>query len=65
MKRSTYYHIQYKINSVEEIDIKDHTYCFCNDMINTTNLDPIEIKIDEKRNKDILIYDASYVKQIV
>ena len=40
-------------------------YYFCEDMINITNLDPSEIKTDEKWNKDILIYDADYVTQIV
>ena len=54
---STYclpYH--YKINSVKEIDNKNRTYNFFDDMINIKNLDPNKIKIDGKSYKNILIH---------
>ena len=48
-------------NKVKDIDIKSWTYYFFNDIINTKNLDPNDIKIDEKSNKNILIYYTGYV----
>ena len=39
----------------KEIGIKNCTY-FSNDMINIKNLDPNNIKLDEKSHKNILIY---------
>ena len=36
------------MNSVKETVLKNRTYCFLNDMINTKNIDPNKIKIDEK-----------------
>ena len=35
-------------NKFNEIDIKNHAYYFFDDMINVKNLDPNEIKINEK-----------------
>ena len=35
-------------NEVKDIDIKNHTYNFFNDMINIKNFDPNNIKLDEK-----------------
>lgn len=34
------------MNSVKEINAKNRTYCFFNDMINLKNLDTNKIKID-------------------
>ena len=48
-------------NKIEDIDIKKHTYYFFNDIINMKNSDPNKIKIDEKSNKNILIYYTGYV----
>ena len=48
-------------NKVEEIDIKNQTFCVFNDNINIKNFDPNNIKLDEKSFKDILIYYISYL----
>ena len=48
-------------NKVKDIDIKNRTYYFFNDMTNIKNFDPNNIKIDEKSNKNILIYYTGYV----
>ena len=40
-------------NKIKDIDIKNHTYNFFNDVINIKYFD---IKIDEKSDKNILIY---------
>ena len=49
------YHISIKMNSVKEIDIKNHKHYFFNDLINIKNLDPNKIKIDKSHSK-ILFY---------
>ena len=57
-------------NEVKDIDIKNHTYYFLNDIINIENFDLNNIKIDEKSYKNILIYyigcvtikDSKYIK---
>ena len=41
---------------VKDIDIKNRIYFFFNDIINIKNFDPDNIKLDEKSNKNILIY---------
>ena len=46
---------------VKDIDIKNRTYYFFNDIINIENSDLNNIKIDEKSCKDILIYYIGYV----
>ena len=56
-----HYHINIKMNSVKEIDVKNRTYDFRDDMINVENLDPYKIKIAEKSYKNILIYYIGYV----
>ena len=48
-------------NKVQDIDIKNHTYYFFDDIINIKIFDPNNIKIDEKSYKDILIHDIGYV----
>ena len=40
----------------KDINIKNHAYYFFDDIINIKNFDPINIKIDEKSYKNILIY---------
>ena len=42
-------------NKLKEIDTKNCTYYFFDDMINTKNLDPYKIKIDENSDKALLI----------
>ena len=56
-------------NKVKDVDIKDCTYYFFNDIINIKNFDPNNIKIDKKSCKNIFIYyigyltkDSKYVK---
>ena len=48
-------------NKVKDIDIKNRTYYFFDDIINIKNFDPNDIKIDEKSNKSILIYYIRHV----
>ena len=48
-------------NKVQNIDIKNRTYYFFNDIIDIKNVDPNNIKIDEKSYKNILIYYIGYV----
>ena len=48
-------------NKVKDIDIKNCTYYFFNDIINIKHFDPNNIKIDKKSYKDILIYYIGYV----
>ena len=47
-------------NKLKEIDIKNCTYYFFDDVINIRNLDPNKIKIDEKSYKNILIEYIGY-----
>ena len=49
-------------NKFQDIDIKNRTYYFFNDMINIENFDPNNIKTDEKSYKNILIYHIGYAK---
>ena len=46
---------------VKQINIKNRTYYFYNDMINIKNFDPILLKIDWKLYKDINIYNIGYI----
>ena len=48
-------------NKIKDIDIKNHSYYFFNDIINIKNFNPDNIKIDEKPYKSILIYSIGYV----
>ena len=48
-------------NIVKDINIKNHTYCFFNDIISIKDIDTNNIKIDEKSYKSILIYYIAYV----
>ena len=48
-------------NKIKDINIKDHTYYFFDDIINIKSFDPSDIKIDEKSYKNILIYCTGYV----
>ena len=42
-------------NKVRDVDIKNRTYYFFNDMINIKNFDLNNIKLDEESYKNILI----------
>ena len=48
-------------NKVKDIDIKNRTYYFLDDIINTKNFDLNNIKTDERSYKNILIYYIEYV----
>ena len=48
------------MGTVKQINIKNQTYYFYNDMINIKNFDPILIKIDRKSYKDIGISNIGY-----
>ena len=43
-------------NIVKDINIKNQTYFFFDDIINVNDVDPNNIKIDEKSYKNIIIY---------
>ena len=47
-------------NKFQEIEIRNHTYYFFDDIINMKNLHSNKIKIDEKWYKNILIYYIRY-----
>ena len=47
--------------SKKDIDMKNRTYYFFNNIISINNFDPDKIKIDEKSYKNILIYYNGYV----
>ena len=42
-------------SKVKDINIKNHTYYFFNDIVDISNFDPNKIKIDEKSYKNMLI----------
>ena len=46
---------------VKQIDIKNRTYYFYNDMINIKNVDPILLKIDQKSYKNIGVCNIGYI----
>ena len=49
------------MGKVKQIDIKNQTYYFYNDMINIKNFDPILLKIARKSYKNICIYNIGYI----
>ena len=48
-------------NNVKDINIKNHTYYFFDDIINIKKFDPNNIKLEEKSYKNILFYYLAYV----
>ena len=46
---------------VKQIDIKNRTNYFYNDIINVKNFDPVLLKIDKTSYKDIGIYNIWYI----
>ena len=46
---------------VKQIDIKNRTYHFYNDMVNIKKFDSNWLKIDKKSYKDIGIYNIGYI----
>ena len=49
------------MGNIKEINIKNQTYYFFNDMINIANFDPNLLKIDKKLYKNIDIYYIGYI----
>ena len=49
------------MGNIEEINIKNRTYYFFDDMINITNFDPKSLKIDKKLYKNFNIYYIGYI----
>ena len=47
-------------NKFKDIDIKNPTHYFFGDIVDVKTFDPNKIKIDEKSNKNILIYYIGY-----
>ena len=48
-------------NYTKDFDLKNLTYDFLNDILNIKKSDPNNIKIDEKSDKNIIIYYIEYV----
>ena len=51
----------YKMDTTKQINIKNRTYYFYNDIIDLENFDAKLLKIDKKSYKDINIYNIGYV----
>ena len=51
----------YKMGTVKQINIKNRTYYFYNDIIDLENFDSSLLKIDKKSYKDIGIYNIGYI----
>ena len=49
------------MGKVKQINIKNRTYYFYNDIINIKNFDPILLKIDRKSYKDVGIWNIGYI----
>ena len=49
------------MGTIKQINIKNRTYCFYNDIIDLENFDVRLLKIDKKSNKDIGIYNIGYI----
>ena len=49
------------MGTTKQINIKNRTYYFYNDIIDLENFDARLLKIDKKSYKDIDIYDIGYI----
>ena len=49
------------MGEVKQIEIKNRTYYFYNDMINLKNFEPNLLRIDKKLYKNIGIYNTGYI----
>ena len=49
------------METIKQINIKNRTYCFYNDIINLKNFNSNLLKIDKKSNKNIDIYNIGYI----
>ena len=51
----------YKMGIIKQINIKNQTYYFYNDIIDLENFDSSLLKLDKKSYKDIGIYNIGYI----
>ena len=51
----------YKMDTTKQIDVKNRTYYFYNDIIDLENFDTKLLKTDKKSYEDIGIYNIGYV----
>ena len=51
----------YKMGTVKQINIKNRTYYFYNDIIELENFDSSLLKLEKKSYKDIGIYNIGYI----
>ena len=51
----------YKMDTTKQINIKNRTYYFYNDIVDLENFDARLLKTDKKSYKDIDIYDIGYI----
>ena len=51
------------MGSIKDINIKNRTYHFYDDMINIKDFDSSLLKIDKKSYKNIAIYYTGYIKK--
>ena len=51
----------YNMGVIKQIDIKNRTYYFYNDMINIKKFDSNLLQIDKKSHKNISIYNIVYI----
>ena len=49
------------MGSIKQINIKNRTYYFYNDIIDTETFDSNMLKLDKKSYKDLDIYNIGYV----
>ena len=49
------------MGTVKQINIKNRTYCFYNDIVNFKNFELKLLKIDKKSCKNIGIYNIGYI----
>ena len=55
------FHLIYKQEKIKQIEIKNRTYYFYNDIINIEEFNSNLLKIDKKSYKDIDIYYIGYI----
>ena len=51
----------YKMGTVKQVNIKNRTYCFYNDMVDIKTFDSDLLKVDKKSYKNIGIYNIGYI----
>ena len=53
--------LSYKMGVIKQINIKNRTYYFYNDIMDLENFKSILLKIDKKSYKNIGIYNIGYI----